>query len=1160
MIPLIPALVLAFLSFFASVFVVLRIVIPILPPSPLSRRVSPSEFGLPAFRSLAPADKAHLWLTGFDLFALTIFIWQVVTEATSGPSAIAIASDPLSAVRIWLLMTSRHACLFVVACITLLHVRMGRSIVFGKTHWMLWAPVVLLGVTSTALAGVMSGAGVYSLFQGLAAYNGALALLTTAMLTGLFVTLYAIKRNLASLNAEEQRPWPPVQEAEEKGRPSFGTEEIDAIKDGASWITSNPGSRRNSGSAWSFSTHHTAVASSMHSGRPQKTHSGSGPAKSSYWFSPAGNDELVPPVPPLPSGYGTSETLTGGDPDPFRRDLPPSPRPSSRTPWLPDLLDDLYSGLSYHGPRLVIPSRPLMSPALATAQVLGGYGFGPHGSSEEGLSSLAAAEGADVKISPRHVIGWFISVWLPLALSFPYLIILALQGTPSTAVYVFYALSVTLSSPLLALNLLCKAPLPIPNGLFDRVAAIPFTGKRLSTTPSELPAPYKFSHEYRGSMSSSPTVVDGRRSGDVWITNGDAVNGKSKLGRAISMLSPQPKLSVIPPEELHTESPPLPPVPIPDEDSLPVNIYTHNRSQSENSAQFGRMHSTKTTRSSRNLSTEEGHATRIMVAQRHYSTLAQTVVVSPGGSSDHYDSPMGSATGVVVHKPFGGAHLRTRSVSTVSGPQTPTGSSFGTTCSSFGNDISPPPPFPLPPTPPNVRAARLAQMSHKKSFSSSYSFSPVQDVNEIDALTAGVLPILIPGLTVGEDMKIMQGGYTPPGTFSKSKGGKAMMKMKKMKEFGEDFSSPELHSTPVNTRRGPRARKVSHKKNHFSLPSLGLGKEGMQSLTNWSTEIRGAFDSKVGNYMAIPSNVDLGYRNTVFGAESIPNNIPHLENPREQKYATTGKLTRGASKRSMGLRADVPVSARSSANYGSGSGSGKGSTLPPSAASTVTLFEEFEAELESNPQTHSTPHNTVTGKPSRQPAPPMPPNRRSSIVYIRSGRNRRCNHHHRHRVRVHRQRRPRPVRQVLHRPVVRPLPSVPLIPKNNLKKLRIKTTGIAERRESTRHEQHPQCLEPRQHDSTGSGSTRPLTLGKRQKTRKMTVSGGVQDENAVPSSRAEEEDVVGSLRGIKPLKLARSETSKQRAVLRKNEVLPDVVVRPPSMSEHTPFAYTFRAE
>ena len=41
MIPLVPTLALAFLSFTCSVFVILRIVIPILPPHPLSRRVAP---------------------------------------------------------------------------------------------------------------------------------------------------------------------------------------------------------------------------------------------------------------------------------------------------------------------------------------------------------------------------------------------------------------------------------------------------------------------------------------------------------------------------------------------------------------------------------------------------------------------------------------------------------------------------------------------------------------------------------------------------------------------------------------------------------------------------------------------------------------------------------------------------------------------------------------------------------------------------------------------------------------------------------------------------------------------------------------------------------------------------------------------------------------
>ena len=41
MLPLIPTLALSFVSFIASAFVILRIVIPILPPHPLSRRVPP---------------------------------------------------------------------------------------------------------------------------------------------------------------------------------------------------------------------------------------------------------------------------------------------------------------------------------------------------------------------------------------------------------------------------------------------------------------------------------------------------------------------------------------------------------------------------------------------------------------------------------------------------------------------------------------------------------------------------------------------------------------------------------------------------------------------------------------------------------------------------------------------------------------------------------------------------------------------------------------------------------------------------------------------------------------------------------------------------------------------------------------------------------------
>lgn len=281
------------------------------------------------------------------------------------------------------------------------------------------------------------------------------------------------------------------------------------------------------------------------------------------------------------------------------------------------------------------------------------------------------------------------------------------------------------------------------------------------------------------------------------------------------MLNPRPKLSVLPPEE-NDDVLDMPPVPFHD-DSLPVNI--NGTPLSENSVQFGRLRKDSKTSSHLSGPADDSlaFASRIMIAQRHYSALAQTVVVpgagSPAAEGNHESigpsTLVGLATGATANKRAShSSHLRSRSVSSVNtGPGTPT---------KERNNISPPPSFPLPPTPPNVRAARLAMLAHKKSFSSGhdFSFKAVDDINEIDAMTAGVLPLLVPGLKVGEDMQIKHGDYTPPSTFSKSRG-KTIAK--KLTEFGEDFSSPEVHSTPARTRQ-PRRRKESHKRNHFSLP------------------------------------------------------------------------------------------------------------------------------------------------------------------------------------------------------------------------------------------------------------------------------------------------------------------------------------------------------
>ena len=345
-------------------------------------------------------------------------------------------------------MTIRQTCLLMVATITLLHVRMAHSVSFGPKHWMLWAPTALLVFTSTTIAGLLSGTGIDTLFSGLTAYAISIAALSMIAFGCLIRTLFIIKKNLSAIN-EVNDPWPPARQIEDKPRPSFATEDIDAIRDGASWITSNAGSRRGSISQWSFSTHHT-MTSSQHHGRPQTAHHPSIPAKSSFWFgSTTHNDIQVPPVPPLPSPYGpnpVSPTSAGlADPDPFRRDAPTpvphgqKPRFGSQSSWLTSSAGSHTTVTAWSFPAthregsvrevstpdcntaLNTVSRPV-TPGLADAQVLGGYGYA-HGNmeAEKGLASLAAAPGTTIQISMLPALLWSVMIWLPIVSDFEFL-------------------------------------------------------------------------------------------------------------------------------------------------------------------------------------------------------------------------------------------------------------------------------------------------------------------------------------------------------------------------------------------------------------------------------------------------------------------------------------------------------------------------------------------------------------------------------------------------------------------------------------------------------------------------------------------------------------------------------------------------------------------
>ena len=59
-------------------------------------------------------------------------------------------------------------------------------------------------------------------------------------------------------------------------------------------------------------------------------------------------------------------------------------------------------------------SRPV-TPAMADAQVLGGYGYAPGGMEvEKGLAALAAPVGTTVEVSMLPAVSWSVMIWIPL--------------------------------------------------------------------------------------------------------------------------------------------------------------------------------------------------------------------------------------------------------------------------------------------------------------------------------------------------------------------------------------------------------------------------------------------------------------------------------------------------------------------------------------------------------------------------------------------------------------------------------------------------------------------------------------------------------------------------------------------------------------------------
>lgn len=695
-------------------------------------------------------------------------------------------------------------------------------------------------------------------------------------------------------------------------------------------------------------------------------------------------------------------------------------------------------------------------------------------------------------------------------------------------------LAITLPSPFLALSVLFHWSLLIPSGLFESTAQPMPELARTSSPTNARP----WSHEYK--RSGSVTVVEGRRSGDIWLSNGDAIDGKNKIGRAFEMLNAKPKLSVLPLENFVVKSidgeltPPLPLQSAPN--SVPPTPV------SENSEELGR----KKSKASSYYSTSDEtalHTARVMVAQKHYSVLAMTMVVPPSpdpergsyAAAPEETEATGIASGVAIYeRTEGRSHCRTRSTSSIS-------------TSRSRNVISPPPAFPLPPTPPSVKAVRA--MAHKRSYSSGLSMT------EIDALSAGILPNLVPGLKIGHGVKI-----SDDWRFSSASHTRGSLNGKTFDDFlaglpqelggpSGEFSSPEFHSTPATNGKKPgqRTRKAGHKKHHFSLPSLSLGKDGAHALSTWRTEVN--------NGLEAPAQEER--RNTVIGEE------------RPETALGVVREVDELSRPSSPFRVHDPATARSSM-----------------ATLINALDNEFKLGLfgidenisldfdASGPLAHSTPHESH--KPvSRSPAPPVPKskttkaNRRSSIIYIKSDENAVPPSHVTSGDTNHKSISPVKRLAEISSRAVKPLMSknkrktknenassttkptaIAALLGNNKDVLTASPGGGLRPLSLLQDRDVNRSAQPNLGVVAEDNHTRPLDLKKQKNvTQSRALANGAvagKDETENVHAIRLVSGAASNHKGLKPLKLARTETSKQRANLRKNEVLPSVIVRPPS--------------
>ncbi|GAA5995022.1 uncharacterized protein JCM10292_004492 [Rhodotorula paludigena] len=140
----------ALVSFVASTYTTLRTLLPLLPGHPLNRRSvdAPEADKRPRLKS---AQRFTAYLSLVDIAAATILITEVAIAVSTSRQ---LGGSRGAASRVYLATTARPTLLLVVALLSYANVAQGRSITLGRADCIVWLPALSVYALGAGLASV----------------------------------------------------------------------------------------------------------------------------------------------------------------------------------------------------------------------------------------------------------------------------------------------------------------------------------------------------------------------------------------------------------------------------------------------------------------------------------------------------------------------------------------------------------------------------------------------------------------------------------------------------------------------------------------------------------------------------------------------------------------------------------------------------------------------------------------------------------------------------------------------------------------------------------------------------------------------------------------------------------------------------------------------